>query len=266
MNFVGEVGMGIHSCQIQNQGAGAVVHFRPDQGMEEGPSLPGAALPRFDRAEIDRWKPQTGEVTFGDVPIAWAEKPPVKTPVNFTGGNVSQTAQGLADLMDENSEELYFKICSGMSVKQLAEHFGGIGKKLDEAFQAGTITRQEYEDLNRGLEAYTEGVTQKAEREAATWEVAKQCAQATRAKIEGGASDEEMARYAKEHQEGFQDKIKAFLEEFCQIDRSLLKSLIQRVRSGESLFPEGIKQIYCRENTAGYFKNGYVPFVPAKYP
>lgn len=38
-----------------------------------------------------------------------------------------------------------------------------------------------------------------------------------------------------------------------------------RVRGGESLFPEGTVHTYARENTAGYFKNGFVPFVPVEY-
>lgn len=40
---------------------------------------------------------------------------------------------------------------------------------------------------------------------------------------------------------------------------------LPRVRGGESLFPEGTVHTYARENTAGYFKNGFVPFVPVEY-
>lgn len=97
-------------------------------------------------------------VTIGDIPISYIEKPRQES-TKFTSQSVSETARMLSALMDEKDESIYLKICSGMSIDQLAEHFGNIGKQIDEAFAAGKITQQEFDDLNRGLEKYTETIS-----------------------------------------------------------------------------------------------------------
>ncbi len=193
---------------------------------------------------------------------AWLREQDAKLSVSFTGENVSEAARGLSFLMDENDESIRAQISFGMSQEQLAEHFGSIGKQLDDAFAAGSISQQEYDDLNRGLESYTQTITSRAEHMAASWEVFRQVAQATQAMIQRGASKEEMAAYAKNIRETLQDRITEFVKKHCSIDRSALAKLILQVRSGQSLFPEGTKQTYGRENTKDYFKNGYEPFVP----
>jgi len=180
----------------------------------------------------------------------------------FTGAEVSEAARGLSYLMNENDETMHAQIGFGMSREQLAEHFGSIGKQIDDAFAAGSISQQEYDDLNRGLESYTHTMTSKAERMAATWEIFKQNAQSTWELAKRGASREEMVAHAKQIRDTLQDRISQFVENYCSIDRSALARLIQQVRAGQSLFPEGTAQRYGRENTRDYFKNGYEPFVP----
>ncbi len=180
----------------------------------------------------------------------------------FTGEKVSGAARGLSYLMDENDETMHAQIGFGMSREQLAEHFGSIGKQIDGAFAAGSISRQEYDDLNRGLESYTHAMTSKAERMAASWEVLKQNARNTWELAKRGASKEEMSAYAQNIRETLQDRITEFVKKHCSIDRDVLAQLIQQVREGKSLFPEGTKHTYGRENTRDYFKNGYEPFVP----
>jgi len=192
----------------------------------------------------------------------YLRKQDAKLSVSFTGENVSQAARRLSFLMDENDESIRAQIEFGMSQEQLAEHFGSIGKELDEALAAGSISQQEYDDLNRGLESYTQTITSQAERMAATWEIFKQNAQSTWELAKRGASKEEMAAHAKNIRETLQDRISQFVENYCSIDRSALAKLILQVRSGQSLFPEGTVQRYGRENTRDYFKNGYEPFVP----
>ncbi|MCX4266347.1 MAG: hypothetical protein OSJ64_06030, partial [Firmicutes bacterium] len=151
----------------------------------------------------------------------------------FSSDEVSAVARQLSALMDENSQEMYLKISSGMSEKQLAEHFGNIGQKLDAALAGGDISQQEYNDLNAGLEKYVEAISGKAEREAASWEVVKQMAQATRAKIESGCSKEEMAAYAKSNEENFQNEISKFVEKYCtyRLDRDSMAMVAARVSS-----------------------------------
>jgi len=212
---------------------------------------------RFDTVEISGAVENASVVSFKEIEKAESTQ--------FTNETVSEAARKLSALMDENGADINFRVSLGMSEAQLAEHFGAIGKQIDDAFSAGQITQQEYDDLNLGLEKYTEAMSSKSERTAAMWEIAKQNAQATLMKIRSGASKEEMADHAESIKENLQAQISKFVEDFCSIDRSLLNSLITRVRGGESLFPEGTVHSYGRENTAGYFKNGYVPFVPVEY-
>ncbi len=46
----------------------------------------------------------------------------------------------------------------------MVQHFGEIGRQIDQAFSAGEISKQEYDDLNAGLARYTETVTSREER------------------------------------------------------------------------------------------------------
>ena len=135
-------------------------------------------------------------------------------------------------------------------------------QQIDNAFSNGEITKQEYDDLNLGLANYTEAICVKAERSTAMWEVVKQNVQALSAKFMGGVSSNETD--SEKISETLHNRITEFVEEYCSINRSLLNTLIARVRSGENLLPEGTVQTYNRENTAGYFKNNYKPFVPVK--
>ncbi len=220
---------------------------------------PTEAPGKYDTVSISGKKPVQGVVLLGDTPITmdseFGKQFKPKETTQFSSDEVSAVARQLSALMDENSQEMYLKISSGMSEKQLAEHFGNIGQKLDAALAGGDISQQEYNDLNAGLEKYVEAISGKAEREAASWEVVKQMAQATRAKIESGCSKEEMAAYAKSNEENFQNEISKFVEKYCHIERSLLNEMINQVRGGKSFFPAGTEQVYKRENAAGYFKN-----------
>lgn len=119
----------------------------------------------------------------------------------------------------------------GLSMEQLAELVGGIGKDLDSAFAAGEISEQEYDALNKGLAAYTEFMTEKAEKEKASFAVMKQTAAETRAAIQSGASEKEMLDYAELVREKWQEKIGKYLEE-NGYDRTALDQMIAAVRSG----------------------------------
>ena len=47
---------------------------------------------------------------------------------------------------------------------RMVQHFGEIGRQIDQAFSAGEISKQEDDDLNAGLARYTETVTSREER------------------------------------------------------------------------------------------------------
>lgn len=152
---------------------------------------------------------------------------------HFTDADVSQKAQELASYMTETPTGVALRL-EGLSMEQIATLCGGIGKQIDDAFSKGQISQQEYEDLNKGLDTYTSFITQKSELQQATWAVMRQTAEATRQKIESGASEEEMEIYAQQVKDTWKDKINAFLEE-NSYDKTVLEKMISLVREGKSL-------------------------------
>lgn len=122
----------------------------------------------------------------------------------------------------------------GFSMEQLSELIGGIGKEIDSAFAAGEISEQEYADLNKGLDAYTDFMTEKAEKQNASFAIMKQTAAATKAKIQSGASEKEMTDYAELVREKWQEKIDEYLEENAY-DRTALQQMIAAIRTGKAL-------------------------------
>ena len=195
--------------------------------VEISGQAPSVAPPRMEQFPCSEWKK------------LWEPKESTQ----FTNADVSEAARKLSSLMDENDKNIEVATAFGMSEEQL-----------------------EYNDLNKGLETYSEAIMTKAERSAAGWELAKQISKATQARINQGASDTEMADYAKKLQDSYQDTVSEFVKSSCSINRSLMSQLLSRVRGGESLFPAGTEQVYGRHNVTGYFKNGYIPAAPTPYP
>ena len=66
---------------------------------------------------------------------------PVQESTVFSNEEVSAAARTLSALMDENGVDINTKISFGMSEAQLAEHFGSIGKRIDDALAAGQISQ-----------------------------------------------------------------------------------------------------------------------------
>lgn len=163
-------------------------------------------------------------------------KPQLST--TFTNSQVSEKARELAMLMDERDDALRSQLKEfslTISRDQLAEHFGEVGWKIDEAFSEGSITRQEYEDLNAGLKKYTETVTAREERRAAVQEVLRGHAKAMDAMMRRGASQKEIEEFAKWNRETLSDRIDELVKKSKEYDRELMAALIERVRGGEDI-------------------------------
>lgn len=269
MNVIGNFGIGISSYYMKNSGLNYQTNNFLPQAMQKSSITQTikSNLINRDTVEISSQESSMPNTTtiFGSVPISIATKNDAKLSTEFTNNDVSETAKKLAELMDENNEDIKMKAWWGMNEEQLAEHFGNIGKQIDDAFSAGSITKQEYDDLNLGLEKYIETISSIAERGSATQAVVKQFAKELQSLIENGASDEEIENYANTIRETFQSKVDELIDKHSSIDRSLLFDLIERVRKGESLLPEKTKQTYGYENTIGYFNDEYKPFVLSKY-
>ena len=163
-------------------------------------------------------------------------KPQLST--TFTNSQVSEKARELAMLMDERDDALRSQLKEfslTISRDQLAEHFGEVGRKIDEAFSEGSITRQEYEDLNAGLKKYTATVTAREERRAAVQEVLRGNAKAMDAMMRRGASQKEIEEFAKWNRETLSDRIDELVKKSKEYDRELMAALIERVRGGEDI-------------------------------
>ena len=166
-------------------------------------------------------------------------KPQLST--TFTNSQVSEKARELAMLMDERDDALRSQLKEfslTISRDQLAEHFGEVGRKIDEAFSEGSITRQEYEDLNAGLKKYTETVTAREERRAAVQEVLRRNAKAMDAMMRRGASQKEIGEFAKWNRETLSDRIDELVKKSKEYDRELMAALIERVRGGEDILKQ----------------------------
>ena len=227
----------------------------------------------FDTVEINGLKSSPGDeriVSMIDeecvnfLGYVHLRKDNLKSSVVFTNEQVSERAEALAWLMNENDPSFIPKdglTNSLVTKEQLAQHLGDIGRRIDECFAAGEITRQEYDDLNAGLKKFTEVSAAWLERQNAICRFAKDMNHSIQSMRKHGASDIEIEAFAKEKREDFHKNIDEFIRKFCAIDRDLLLKLVQRVRGGEDLIPGSSRQTDDKDKTVGY-SNGYGPFVP----
>lgn len=229
--------------------------------------------PEFDTVEINGLKSKPGDeriVSMIDeecvnlLGYVHLRKDNLKSSVVFTNEQVSERAEALAWLMNENDPSFIPKDGlknSLVSKEQLAQHLGDIGRRIDECFAAGEITRQEYDDLNAGLEKFTKVSTAWLEGRNAIRRFGKDMNHSIQSMRKHGASDMEIEAFAKEQRVDFHKNIDEFIKKFCAIDRDLLLKLVQQVRGGEDLIPGSSRQTNGEDKTVGY-SNGYGPFVP----
>lgn len=236
-------------------------------------ALRQSVRPEFDTVEISGLKSSPGDeriVSMIDeecvnfLGYVHLRKDNLKSSVVFTNEQVSERAEALAWLMNENNPSFIPKDGlrnSLVTKEQLAQHLGDIGRRIDECFAAGEITRQEYDDLNAGLKKFTEVSAAWLERQNAICRFAKDMNHSIQSMRKHGASDIEIEAFAKEKREDFHKNINEFIRKFCAIDRDLLLKLVQRVRGGKDLIPGSSRQTDDKDKTVGY-SNGYGPFVP----
>lgn len=229
--------------------------------------------PEFDTVEINGLKSRPGndrivsmidEECVNFLGYVHLRKDNLKSSVVFTNEQVSERAEALAWLMNENDPSFIPKDGlknSLVSKEQLAQHLGDIGRRIDECFAAGEITRQEYDDLNAGLEKFTEVSAAWLEGRNAIRRFGKDMSNSIQSMRKHGASDIEIEAFAKEQRDDFQKNIDEFIRKFCAIDRDLLLKLVQQVRGGKDLIPGSSRQTNGKDKTVGY-SNGYGPFVP----
>lgn len=216
----------VKELDVSNQGGGQQTSTVVGEKLQ---SLKGVKLDQVDLSKAIPLDPQFGENIQYDLDSSLVVKGRQDF-VEFTDKTVSEKAQELAARMTEYPTGVKFSI-DGLSMDQLAELFGNIGKDLDSAFAAGEISEQEYAELNKGLETYSAFMTEKSEQQKAAFAVMKQTAKATDAKIRSGASEQEMADYAAMVREKWQEKINEYLKEHS-FDRTALSQMVAAIRGG----------------------------------
>ncbi|MDE7288936.1 MAG: hypothetical protein K2N71_05450 [Oscillospiraceae bacterium] len=87
----------------------------------------------------------------------------------------SSGVDSIESLMGLNSPTsfMYLKSGLGMSDNEIAEHVGGIGKRLDEAYASGKFTKEEYDELNASLNDYAVKLANKSKRMEASWSLTR---------------------------------------------------------------------------------------------
>lgn len=87
----------------------------------------------------------------------------------------SSGVDSIESLMGLNSPTsfMYIKSGLGMSDSEIAEHVGGIGKRLDEAYASGKFTKEEYDELNQSLNDYAVKLANKSKRVEASWSLTR---------------------------------------------------------------------------------------------
>lgn len=153
--------------------------------------------------------------------------------IDFTGKDVSAKAQEIASMMQETPVGVEINLVRGMSMQQIANVCGGIGKQMDDALAAGEISEQEYNDLSKALDSYTSFMTEKAENKNAMLHVFRQTDKSVWEKAVSGASKEDVAEYAQQIKKSWPDQIRTFLKD-NSYDRTILNQMIADVRNGKS--------------------------------
>lgn len=222
-----------------NPGIQVIQNNIKSQGPSAGTHISQEALDKLEASirerRFDSFEPGEGHGIrkLEETDYEFGGKPELSTV--FTESQVSEKARDLSMLMDERAERVYAQIGFSLTIdrEKLCEHFGEIGRKLDEAYSAGEITKQEYEDLNTGLQKYTETVTAREERRTAVFEVLKKRRKAMDAMMARGASQKEIEEFAKWNRETLEDSISDFIKSHSDYDRGLMAQLIERVRTGQ---------------------------------
>ena len=131
-------------------------------------------------------------------------------------------------IYSKNFYALSSGIEGGVPTKErIAEYYGQMAKRLDEAYAEGKFTKEEYDYLNEGI----------AER----MEHAADCAEDTAARRAAGydrtmsyeASTKYLAMSKEERQEYFQSKVNEYIDRYYKIDRTALMQLFNNIRYGK---------------------------------
>lgn len=201
---------------------------QPVQGQQNGAQQ---QLPKITIAKEDEFlQPSWAKSLSLETSKAHKDSPFV----DFTESDVSAKAQELSSMMQETPVGFEINLVRGMSMQQIANVCGTIGKEMDKALTAGEISQQEYDDLSKALDSYTSFMTEKAEKKNAMLYALQKTDAAVWGKAASGASKEVVAEYAEQVRSSWPDMIQEYLKD-NSYDRTILNQMIATVRAGKDL-------------------------------
>ena len=162
---------------------------------------------------------------------AFTEKPFRKNEfVSFADGGVSDKAMDLAYQMSYPPAGVKFTE-QGIDLDDAANLCGEIGRQIDKAYAAGEITEQEYNDLNKGLAAYSDHMVGKKELWQAGRALFGENAAALEQRAQSGASPEAMDAEAERLRGSMQQRLEEFIKD-NSYNRDMILQMIEKIRAG----------------------------------
>lgn len=140
----------------------------------------------------------------------------------------TSSIEALMGGFDSAASPMYLKAALGMNDNEIAEHVGGIGKRLDEAYANGRVTKEEYDELNTSLNDYAVNLTNRCKRSEASRAIIKQEGTVNLQRLIVGFEDN---RTVDEILAERNSAIEAYLEEHT-VDMNMIFHLINNVRYG----------------------------------
>lgn len=113
------------------------------------------------------------------------------------------------------------------TMDRIADYYGRMAKRLDEAYAAGKFTKEEYDYLNAGIAERMEHSTACAEDSAARLAVGYKNSMSLK------SYERRMSMTREELHEDIEAEVKDYIERFFKIDRKSLMEMFNNVRYGK---------------------------------
>lgn len=160
----------------------------------------------------------------------------------YTTGSIMESKDLFApydrtEAIDFNCTDIRAGIESGyvngvVDKNRIAEYYGNMAKRLDEAYEAGKFTKEEYDELNEMISDQMEKETVSAENRKAFLELSKK-----RYNLSPVAAKEVILREQSiPSEKRFAERQKMIIdhaEKYCRIDRASLLELFNKIRYGK---------------------------------
>ena len=114
------------------------------------------------------------------------------------------------------------------SRENIANYFGDMAKRLDEAYAEGRFTKEEYDKLNIRLNEYIEETISSAERTKAFYALGKERG----SHVSKETLIREQLQTPEERRQELADRITGYVEKICKYDRNWIFQMINNIRYG----------------------------------